>query len=76
MFYIFISELYLLILFILLPFYLIRGLIALISKDIQKRNRAKRYFFISGVLFALAVVIYMAIKLFVRNLKNNGGFFL
>jgi hypothetical protein len=76
MLYIVLSYLYWLVLFILLPFYLIRGFIALISKDIQKRSRARRYFVISGVLFALAAASYIIIALFVQNLKNNGGVFL
>lgn len=76
MLYIILTYVYLLALFVVLPFYLIRGLLALASKDVKKRSRAKHYLIISGITFAIAVAAFVTIVLFVDNLRKTGGVFL
>jgi D-alanyl-lipoteichoic acid acyltransferase DltB (MBOAT superfamily) len=76
MFYILIWWVYLFILFVLLPFYLIRGFVCLCSRDIEKTIRAKRYFVVSSLLFVLLVVTYMTIALHVQSALNSSETFL
>jgi hypothetical protein len=67
---------YLFLLFILTPYYLIRGVVASISKDIQKHSRAKYYFVVSGILVASIIAIYLFIGFYVRDGVAHGQTFL
>jgi hypothetical protein len=51
-------------LFILLTFYqIVRGAVAISSKDLQKRDRAKRHFILAGLCIALYLIIFWVINL-------------